>query len=98
MASKTTEAGYRSKVAEACLDFGSNLLNLRFSSVTPDEVQSYVKYLFDWFASHHAFTEANVEIAIHAIRFGEEILAARKNATIQEAIEAIQELFENLSA
>ena len=98
MASKTTETQRRSDIAKACLDFGSHLLNVRISSVTADDAQRHVADLFDWFASHDAFTEANAEIAIHAIQFGEQLLATRKTATVQEAIEAIQQLFGDLAA
>ena len=87
----------RSKVAEACLDFGSHLLSARSSSVTPDEAQRQVKDLFAWFAAHDAFTPGNVGIAIHAIQFGEELLSSRKTATVEDSIAAIQQLFTDLA-
>ena len=96
MATKVS-AENRSKLAEACLDFGSHILRVRLSSVTPDEAQGRVKDLFDWFAAHDGFTSGNTGIAIHAIDFGEELLESRKTSTIQEAIDAIQNLYSGLS-
>ncbi len=97
MAAKTTEAERRSKVAEVCLDFGSHLLRVRISTVTASEAQELVKELFDWFASQNAFNEENFGIAIHAVQFGEELLASRKTATVPESIDAIQKLYLDLS-
>jgi hypothetical protein len=87
----------RSKVAEACLDFGSHLLRVRLSSVTPDEIQSVVKDLFSWFESKDAFLPQNTGIALAALRFGEELLEARKTATVDEAVAAIQDLYSDLT-
>ncbi len=97
MASATSEAERRSKVAEACLDFGSHLLNVRLSTMTPDDAQSIIKELFEWFTSHNAFSPGNTGIAIHAISFGEQLLESRKTATVQEAVEAIQNLYLEMS-
>jgi len=98
MTSKNTDLERRSKVAEACLDFGAHLLRVRTSSVTADDAKSVVKDLFEWFASQNAFSEANTGIAIHAIGFGEQLLESRKSATLDEATEAIQKLYVDLSA
>ncbi len=95
---KTSDIERRSKIAEACLDFGTHLLDVRISSITPIEARNYVKELFDWFASQDAFTEVNSGIAIHSIQFGEQLLTFRKTTTVQEAIDAIQQLFKDLSA
>ena len=97
MAPKNPEQENRSKIAEACLDFGSHLLQVRVSSVTTGDAQTTVKELFDWFVLHDALEEANYGIAIHAIGFGEELLESRKTATVGEAIEAIQKLYLDLS-
>ena len=96
MAIKNTEAERRSQVAEACLDFGSQLLRLRVSSVTPADAQGVVKKLFDWFTSHDGFSEANAGIAIHSISFGEKLLESRKTTTVDEAVETIQKLYLDL--
>jgi hypothetical protein len=96
MAAKTTEAERRSKVAEACLDFGSKILENRRSSVTPDDVQRTVKELFAWFESHDGFEEANFGIAVHTIEFGKNLLESRKTATIQDALDAIRKLYSDL--
>jgi hypothetical protein len=95
MAAKNSDN--RSKVAEACLDFGSHLLHVRLSSVTPDEIQSVVKDLFAWFESKDAFLPANTGIALGAIRFAEELLETRKTATVNEAVEAIRDLYSDLA-
>jgi len=97
MASKGSELERRSKVAEACLDFGGHLLRVRTSSITPEDAQAAVRDLFEWLESKDAFTEANSGIAIHAIGFGEQLLEARKTVSVTEAIEAIQELYAELS-
>lgn len=97
MATGISETERRSKVAEACLDFGSHLLRIRTSSMTPDDAQDAVKELFEWFTSHDAFSSANAGIAIHAISFGEQLLESRKTATLQEAMEAIQNLYSEMS-
>lgn len=97
MPPKNTAAENRSKVAVACLDFGSHLLGVRAGSVTSDDAQRSVKELFDWFAEHDAFTPGNAEIAIHAIDFGKELLTNRKTAIVQDAIDAIQRLFTDLA-
>ena len=98
MATKTNDTERRSQVAEACLDFGSNLLRARTSSVTPDDAQNAVKDLFSWFSSHDAFSDGNVGIATHSLDFGGQLLEARKTSTVQEAIDAIQDLYLHLSS
>lgn len=97
MATKNIEAEYRSKIAEACIEFASHLLKIRVSSVTPSETLEIATTLFQWFEDHNAFTKGNVGIALKAISYGGDLLASRKTATIHEAVESIQALFENLS-
>ena len=97
MPSEINNGAWRSRIAEACLDFGSHLLQVRSSSVTLDDAQSAIKILFGWFASQDALKEANVGIAIHCIDFGKQLLETRKTVTLQEAIETIQGLFSDLS-
>ena len=96
MATKTKSPEFRSKVAEACLDFGAHLLRVRLSSVSSNDAQDAVKELFDWFASNNAFDPANAGIAIHAIDFGKDLLETRKTATVQEAVDAVQTLYSSL--
>ncbi len=97
MATKTTDAERRSKVAEACIDFGSHLLRVRISSATPNDAREAARDLFNWFENHDAFTEGNVGIALHAITFGSNLLESRKTATLGDSIDAIQVLFEDLA-
>jgi len=97
MAAKTTEIERRSKVAEACVDFGTHLLKVRKISVTPDDAQRAVKELFEWFESHDALAEAGYGIAIHAITFGEELLESRKTVTVDDAVRAIQKMYLDLT-
>jgi len=97
MATKTSDAERRSRVAETCVDFGGDLLRLRLSSMTPDDAQQAVQDLFSWFEEHDAFTEGNVGIAVHAIAFGRQLLDSRKTATLEEAVEAIQNLYSGLA-
>lgn len=94
---KTTSTERRSKVAEACLSFGGDLLKARTSSVSSDDAQESVKDLFRWFESQDAFSEGNYGIAIHAVEFGAEVLRNRKTATVEEAIEAIQGIYKELA-
>jgi len=79
------------------MDFGSQLLRIRLSSVTPDDARAAVTDLFEWFESRNAFTEGNSGIAVKAIDFGEEILTSRKTFTLQDAIDAIQKLYSDLA-
>ncbi len=97
MASQDTDLERRSKIAEACIDFGSHLFTVRVSSVTPDDIQSCVKDLFEWFEEHEAFTPGNSGIAIHAVGFGEQFLESRKTATVDDAVEAIRNLYKSLA-
>jgi len=96
MAAQTTEAQRRSKVAEACVDFGRQLLRSRPSSVTADDAQRIMRELFEWFETHGAFAEGNYGIAIRAVAFGEELLESRNTSTPDDAVKAIQGVYEDL--
>ncbi len=97
MPPRSLTANHRAAVANACLDFGSHLLRIRSSSVTPHDAQDAVKSLFDWFASNNAFIESNSSIAVHSLSLGKELLEFRKTTTPQEAIDAIEDLYSSLS-
>ncbi len=84
-------------VAQACISFGSHLLSIRQSSMTADDAQENVKSLFDWFSEHDAFSNSNAGIAIEAIEFGKQLLESRKTSTVNEAVEAIQSLYNDLA-
>jgi hypothetical protein len=94
---RNLEAERRSKVAEACLEFGSDLLRARTSSVTPDDAQNVVKELFTWFEAEEAFKEGNFGIAIRSLEFGTEMLKARKTTTLDETVAAVQKLYRDLA-
>lgn len=96
MTTKLSDSEMRSQVAQACMDFGTHLLRVRLSSVTPDDAQTAVQDLFEWFQEENAFTVGNYGIAMKAIDFGEEMLSSRKTLTVTEAIEAIQKLYKSL--
>ena len=97
MATQASDAERRSRVAEACLDFGGDLLQLRLSTVTREDAQETAQDLFKWFESKDAFTTGNAGIAVHAIAFGRQLLEARRTSTVEEAIESIQNLFASLA-
>jgi hypothetical protein len=98
MATRTTEPERRAKVAEACLDFGGQLFRLRLSSVTAAEARVAVRDLFTWFAEHDGFIEGNFTIAIQCLGFAQALLEHRSSATVDEAIEAIHDLYTTLTA
>jgi len=97
VAAKASEKANRSRVAEACLDFGTHLLRIRTSSVTPSDAENSVTELFEWFEDNDAFTPQNTGIAVHAIDFGKELLESRKTSTVREASDAIQRLYSSLT-
>ncbi len=84
-------------VAEACLDFGSNLLRVRLSSVTPAEAQAATRELYQWFAAHDGFADGKTRVAVQCVAFARSMLEYRMSATPQEAIRAAEELFEDLA-
>ena len=97
MPAKTNASERRSRVAEACIGFGKTVLQNRVSSASPEDVRNAVRDLFEWFESHDAFTEGNVGIAVRAVDFGGQLLESRKTATVEDAIAAIRQVFEDLS-
>lgn len=97
MAPAPNNPEHRSKVAEACIVFGADILTLRPSSATPEEIQDWVKELFGWFEEHDAFTTGNHGIAIRATSFARELLESRKTATVDDALAAIRNLYLELS-
>jgi hypothetical protein len=97
MPTKLSDSEMRSQVAQACMDFGTHLLRVRLSSVTPEDAQKAVTDLFGWFEAKNAFTDGNYTIAMKAIDFGEELLSSRKTLTLDDATGAIQKLYSDLS-
>ena len=96
MFTSNPEAAYRAAVAEACIEFSNDLLEVRESSVSANDAQSAAKDLFSWMRAQQALTENNYRIAVHAIDFGRQLLRARHTATLQEATAAIQNLYTTL--
>lgn len=97
MAARTTEAERRAKVAEACLEFGADLLRTRLSSVTALEARAAARDLFAWFAEHDAFQDPNHLVAARCVAFARALLEHRASATAGEALESIRDLYAALA-
>jgi hypothetical protein len=98
MPARTTEAERRAKVAEACLEFGADLLRTRLSSVTPEEARAAVRDLFAWFSDHGAFAGENHVVAAKCIGWARALLEHRASATVAEALGSIRDLYAALAA
>ncbi|MCC7517600.1 MAG: hypothetical protein IT578_00275 [Verrucomicrobiae bacterium] len=97
MAARTTEAERRAKVAEACLEFGADLLRTRLSSVTAQDARAAARDLFAWFAAHDAFRNENHLVAARCVAFARALLEHRASASVGEALDSIRELYSALA-